>query len=53
VRVRDPEALADLLDRRIQSIPTVASTHSTIVLTTAKESYRIPVEEAPKPAMRR
>jgi len=45
VRVRDAEALADLLDNRIQRIPNVASTHTTIVLTTAKESFRLSLED--------
>lgn len=44
VRVRDTEALASLLDDRIQQIPNVASTHTTIVLTTAKETFRLPLE---------
>jgi Lrp/AsnC family transcriptional regulator, leucine-responsive regulatory protein len=44
VRVRDTEALADLLDRRLQRITNVASTHTTIVLTTAKESRWLPLE---------
>jgi Lrp/AsnC family transcriptional regulator, leucine-responsive regulatory protein len=44
VRVRDPNALAKLLDDHIQRIPNVASTHTTIVLTTAKESCRVPLE---------
>jgi Lrp/AsnC family transcriptional regulator, leucine-responsive regulatory protein len=46
VRVSDPEALADLLDHRLQRIPNVASTHTTIVLTTAKETLWLPVESA-------
>jgi len=43
VRVRDPQALAELLDERIQAIPNVASTKTTIVLTTAKESVAVPL----------
>lgn len=43
VRVRDPQALAELLDHRIQSIPNVATTKTTIVLTTAKESTKLPL----------
>lgn len=43
VRVRDTEALAELLDHRIQRIPNVASTKTTIVLTTAKETRAIPL----------
>jgi Lrp/AsnC family transcriptional regulator, leucine-responsive regulatory protein len=44
VRVRGPEELADLLDHRLQRIPGVASTHTTIVLTTAKESFKLPLD---------
>ena len=43
VRVRDTEALADLLDHRVQRIPNVASTKTTIVLTTAKETRAVPI----------
>jgi Lrp/AsnC family transcriptional regulator, leucine-responsive regulatory protein len=43
VRVRDPQALAELLDERVQTIPNVASTKTTIVLTTAKESLALPL----------
>ena len=44
VRVRDPDDLARLLDDQIQPIPNVASTKTTIVLTTAKESRILPVD---------
>jgi len=44
VRVRDPDALAHLLDHQIQTIPNVASTRTTIVLTTAKESRTLPLD---------
>lgn len=44
VRVRDTEALADLLDHRIQRIPNLASTRTTIVLTTAMETRRLPID---------
>jgi Lrp/AsnC family leucine-responsive transcriptional regulator len=44
VRVRDTEALAHLLDYRIQRIPNLASTRTTIVLTTAKESRELPID---------
>ena len=43
VRVRDTRHLADLLDHRIGPIPNVASTKTTIVLTTAKETRAIPL----------
>jgi len=46
LRVQDTEALADLLDHHLQRIPNVASTHTTIVLTTAKESLWLPLGEA-------
>ena len=39
------EALADLLDHDIQRIPNVASTRTTIVLTTAKETREIPISD--------
>jgi Lrp/AsnC family transcriptional regulator, leucine-responsive regulatory protein len=49
VRVKDTRALAHLLDDRIQRIPNVAATKTTIVLTTAKESRAIPLDESPSP----
>jgi Lrp/AsnC family transcriptional regulator, leucine-responsive regulatory protein len=45
VRVHDTRDLARLLDERIQRIPNVASTKTTIVLTTAKESRSLPLGE--------
>lgn len=39
------EALADLLHHDIQRIPNVASTRTTIVLTTAKETREIPISD--------
>lgn len=50
LRVRDTEALAHLLDHHLQRIPNVASTHTTIVLTTAKETFRLPVESSADPS---
>lgn len=38
VRVRDTDALGALLDEKIQQLPPVASTRTTIVLSTAKDS---------------
>jgi Lrp/AsnC family leucine-responsive transcriptional regulator len=38
VRVRDAQALGALLDEKIQRLPPVASTHTTIVLSTAKNA---------------
>lgn len=43
-RVRDPQALARLLDEKIQRIPNVATTRTTIVLTTAKEALGVPLD---------
>jgi len=43
VRVRDPDELAALLDHTIQRIPGVASTRTTIVLQTGKESTSLPL----------
>jgi Lrp/AsnC family leucine-responsive transcriptional regulator len=45
VRVRDTIALADLLDTRLQRISGVASTRTTIVLTSAKETRALPLED--------
>jgi Lrp/AsnC family leucine-responsive transcriptional regulator len=46
VRVRDTTALAELLDTRLQRIAGVAATRTTIVLTSAKESRALPLDEA-------
>jgi len=43
VRVRGPDELANLLDHTIQRIPGVASTRTTIVLQTGKESTALPL----------
>jgi Lrp/AsnC family leucine-responsive transcriptional regulator len=49
VRVRDTDALGELLDDHIQRIPSVASTRTTIVLKTGKESAKLPLTgEAPR-----
>ena len=46
-RVRDTRALGALLDEKIQTLPPVASTRTTIVLSTAKEaSVRLPAPAA-------
>lgn len=45
VRVRDTDALGRLLDERIQPIPAVASTRTTIVLKTGKETAALPLDE--------
>ncbi|MEX1257004.1 MAG: Lrp/AsnC family transcriptional regulator [Gemmatimonadota bacterium] len=45
VRVRDTTALAELLDSRLQTITGVASTRTTIVLTSAKETRTLPLDE--------
>jgi Lrp/AsnC family leucine-responsive transcriptional regulator len=48
VRVRDPESLGRLLRERFGAIATVRSTQSTIALETIKESWALPVDEAPR-----
>ena len=47
VRVADTEALEDLLDHKIQPLDAVASTKTTIVLSTGKETLALPL---PHPA---
>lgn len=44
VRVRDTDDLARLLDEKIQPLPFVATTKTTIVLNTTKESSRLPLD---------
>ena len=44
VRVRDTDALGQLLDERLQRIPSVASTRTTIVLRTGKETTLLPLD---------
>lgn len=53
VRVRDTDALGQLLDDQIQRIPSVASTRTTIVLKSAKESTRLPLEAEERDTQRR
>jgi Lrp/AsnC family transcriptional regulator, leucine-responsive regulatory protein len=45
VRVATTEALGLLLRERFGAIPTIRSTHSTIVLATMKESAALPIRE--------
>lgn len=45
VRVRDTDDLADLLERRLQVIPSIASTRTTIVVKTLKETADLPFIE--------
>ena len=47
VRAVDTEDLGRLLQRDISTMPNVASTRTTIVLGTLKESARMPIPEAP------
>lgn len=47
VRAMDTEDLGRLLQKEISAMPNVASTRTTIVLGTLKESTRIPVPEEP------
>ncbi len=54
VRVRDTQALGALLDEKIQTLPPVASTRTTIVLSTAKdEDVRLPASPHGVPAAER
>lgn len=43
VRVRDTAALGTLLDEKIQPLPPVASTRTTIVLSSAKSGWTLPL----------
>ncbi len=47
VRAVDTEDLGRLLQREFSTMPNVASTRTTIVLGTLKESARMPIPEAP------
>ncbi len=48
VRVQDTRALGALLDEKIQTLPPVAATRTTIVLSTAKDGdIRVPAATAP------
>jgi len=50
VRVSDPEALEQLLDHKLQPLRSVASTRTTIVLSTGKETQSLPLEiDTPTP----
>lgn len=44
VRTEDTESLGELLDHRIQALPDVSGTRTTIVVQTAKESWTLPVD---------
>ena len=43
VRVRDTDHLAELLEHRIQQIPSIASTRTTIVVKTVKDRDDLPI----------
>lgn len=43
VRVRDTDELAELLEHRLQRIPSIATTRTTIVVKTLKESAELPL----------
>lgn len=45
VRVKNPEDLARLLRERLRNTPNIASTKSTVVLHTIKETIALPIEE--------
>ena len=47
VRVRDTAALGSLLDEKIQPLGPVASTRTTIVLSSSKDGNALPLEAAP------
>lgn len=49
IRVEDTQALGRLLDEKIQPLPPVASTRTTIVLSTAKEELPRPHPEEKRP----
>ncbi len=46
VRVKDTEALSNLLRDKLKNVPNVASTKTTVVLQTIKETITIPIEIA-------
>lgn len=46
VRVEDTDALARLLDEEIAALPAVASTQTTIALSTAKDTLRVPIADS-------
>lgn len=55
VRAKDTEHLARILRERLKNVPNVASTKTTIVLQTIKETIALPIaesEEIQKPAKR-
>lgn len=45
VRVRDTDELAELLEHRLQVIPSIASTRTTIVVKTLKETADLPLAD--------
>ena len=45
VRVKNPEDLARLLRERLRTAPNIASTKSTVVLRTMKETIALPIED--------
>jgi len=47
VRVHDTDALAELLEHRVQRIPSISSTRTTIVVKTVKETSEIPLSGEP------
>ena len=49
VRVRDTAALGALLDEKIQPLPPVASTRTTIVLSSSKDGRSLPLPDAAAP----
>lgn len=51
VRVADTDALERLLDQKLQPLPSVRTTQTTIVLSTGKETLHLPLEESPERAL--
>lgn len=49
IRAKSPEDLARLLRERLKNVPNVASTKTTIVLQTIKETTALPIELEDKP----
>jgi Lrp/AsnC family transcriptional regulator, leucine-responsive regulatory protein len=45
VRVKDAEALSRLLREKLKNVPNVASTKTTVVLQTIKETTALPIEQ--------
>jgi Lrp/AsnC family transcriptional regulator, leucine-responsive regulatory protein len=51
VRAKNTEDLSRILRERLKNVPNVASTKTTVVLQTIKETIALPIEETAKPEM--